>query len=157
MPMANPPHPGRIVLRDCLEALGLTVAEAAEHMQMAEEELDAICRCEAPITADAAIRFELAFGSTAVAWLSMQTAHDLAEANRLHRPISRIDRPRDASTFDHGFEASARLNRLASAVLSPSPSAQRTREIASSWRTATSQVCQVNEDPAPRKRQVEAA
>ena len=30
MPMKNPPHPGRIVRQDCIEALELTVTKAAE-------------------------------------------------------------------------------------------------------------------------------
>ena len=29
MPMASPPHPGRSLLRDCIEELALTIAEAA--------------------------------------------------------------------------------------------------------------------------------
>ena len=79
MPMKNPPHPGSIAQRDCIEALNLTVAEAAKHLQMPEEALDAICRCEAPITSDAALRFEMAFGSTARAWLALQAAYDLGK------------------------------------------------------------------------------
>ena len=30
MPMFNPPHPGRSLKRDCIEALGLTITEAAD-------------------------------------------------------------------------------------------------------------------------------
>ena len=30
MPMKNPPHPGRIVKRDCVEALGMSVTDAAK-------------------------------------------------------------------------------------------------------------------------------
>ena len=29
MPMKNPPHPGGIVLRECIEPLGLTISNAA--------------------------------------------------------------------------------------------------------------------------------
>ena len=95
MPMFNPPHPGRMLLRDCIEALGLTVAEAAEHLQVDEQALAAICECKAPITADLAIRFEQAFGSTAEHWLRMQAAHDLGRARAAGwRPrVARIGRP----------------------------------------------------------------
>ena len=94
MPMMNPPHPGRMLLRDCIEALGLTVAEAAEHLRVDEEALAAICERRAPITADMAVRFEQAFGSTADAWLRMQMAHDLAQARRDVEQVSikRIER-----------------------------------------------------------------
>ncbi|HXW72219.1 MAG TPA: hypothetical protein VEK34_12380 [Methylocella sp.] len=30
MPMKNPPHPGRIVQQECLEATGLSVTDAAK-------------------------------------------------------------------------------------------------------------------------------
>ena len=92
MSMADPPHPGRIIRRDCIEALGLTIAEAAEHLKVDEQDLAAICERRAPITADMAVRFEQAFGSTADAWLRMQAAHDLAQARECADTIERIER-----------------------------------------------------------------
>ena len=92
MPMFNPPHPGRTIRFDCIEALGLTVAEAAEHLQVEESALAAICDCRSPITADMAIRFEMAFGSTADFWLRLQNAYDLAQARKSGCKISKIER-----------------------------------------------------------------
>ncbi len=92
MPMQDPPHPGRTIRYDCVEALGLTIAEAAQHLQVEEEALAAICECRAPITADMAIRFEMAFGSTADLWLRLQAAHDLAQARKTACQIKRIER-----------------------------------------------------------------
>ena len=92
MPMKNPSHPGRIVLRDCIEALNLTIGEAAAHLQVEEDALTAICERRDPITADMAIRFEMAFGSTADAWLRMQAAYDLAQARKTACDIKRIER-----------------------------------------------------------------
>ena len=94
MPMKNPPHPGRMLLRDCIEALDLTIADAAAHMRIPEHTLTAICNREAPITADIAVRIDKAFGGSADAWLKMQAAHDLAQArtNADHASIKRIER-----------------------------------------------------------------
>ncbi len=92
MPMKNPPHPGRTIRYDCVEALGLTIAEAAKHLQVEDEALADICECRAPITADMAIRFEMAFGSTAEFWLRLQAAHDLAQARKTTCNITRIER-----------------------------------------------------------------
>ena len=94
MPMKDPPHPGRMLLRDCIEALDFTIAEAATHIKVDEQALAAICECRAPITVDMAIRFEHAFGSTANTWVRMQAAHDLAQArtNSDHASIERIER-----------------------------------------------------------------
>ena len=77
MPMASPPHPGRSLLRDCIEELGLTISEAAERLQIQEWYLDEVCRCEAPITPMIAIRIDQTFGGGAETWLAMQSAHDL--------------------------------------------------------------------------------
>lgn len=95
MPRRISHHPGETLREDCIEALGLTIAEAAKHLQVSEQDLAAICECKAPITADLAIRFEQAFGSTADHWLRMQAAHDLGRARAVgQRPqIARIERP----------------------------------------------------------------
>lgn len=92
MPMINPPHPGRTIRYDCIEALGLTVADAAEHLQIEESALAAVCACNAPVTADLAIRFEQAFGSTADFWLRLQNAYDLAQARKAGCKITKIER-----------------------------------------------------------------
>ena len=92
MPMLDPCHPGELVFHECIEALELTIADAAAHLQVSEETLAAICECRAPITADMAIRFEMAFGSTARAWLALQTAYDLAQARKTACEIKRIER-----------------------------------------------------------------
>ena len=95
MPRRISHHPGETLREDCIEALGLTIAEAAEHLQVDEQALTAICECKAPITADLAIRFEQAFGSTAEHWLRMQVAHDLGRARAVERRprIARVERP----------------------------------------------------------------
>ncbi len=79
----NPHHPGETLLEDCIKSLDLTITEAAEHLQVSEANLTAICECQAPVTADMAIRFEMAFGSTAEFWLRLQSAHDLAQARKV--------------------------------------------------------------------------
>ena len=82
MPHRISHHPGETLLEDCIKALDLTIPEAAAHLQIDERTLAAICECRAPITADIAIRFEQAFGSTAEHWLRMQAAHDLDKARQ---------------------------------------------------------------------------
>ena len=83
MPMASPPHPGRSLLRDCIEELGLSIAEAAERLRIQESYLEEVCRCEAPITPMIAIRIDQAFGGGAETWLALQVAYDLWETREL--------------------------------------------------------------------------
>lgn len=92
MTMLAPCHPGELVLHECIEALDLTVAEAAAHLKVSEVDLAGICECREPITADMAVRFEMAFGSTADHWLAMQAAYDLAQARKSGCEIKRIER-----------------------------------------------------------------
>ena len=80
MPMKNPPHPGESVREDCIAACGLTIAEAAAHMGVDERQLTEACQCRAPLTADLAIRLDLAFGGGDRIWLTLQASYDLAQA-----------------------------------------------------------------------------
>ena len=82
MPMKAPCHPGEIVLHECIEPLGVSVEEAADHLRISAELLAEICAGRERVSADTAIRFEQAFGSTADVWLGMQSAYDIAEARR---------------------------------------------------------------------------
>ena len=92
MPMKNPPHPGRSLLRDCIEELDLTIAETAEHLQVDLQFLTDVCHCRASITADLAVRIDMAFGGGADTWLAIQTAYDLAQARKSACKIKRIER-----------------------------------------------------------------
>ena len=65
MPMKNPLHPGGIVLRECIEPLEISVADAAAHLRVDAQALADICTGRAQISADLAIRLERASGSTA--------------------------------------------------------------------------------------------
>ena len=88
MSRSNPRHPGESVRLDCIEATKLTISAAAEHMQVSEQQLTDICQGHAPITAEIAIRLDMAFGGTAETWLALQSAYDLAQARRHANGIS---------------------------------------------------------------------
>ncbi len=81
MPMKNPPHPGR-GLKDDIDALGLTVAEAAGALGVTRQQLYNVIAGRSGITPEMALRLEKGVGSTADAWLGMQAAYDLAQLRR---------------------------------------------------------------------------
>ncbi len=87
MPMKNPPHPGRTILHDCLEPLGLTVTAGARVLGVTRPTLSNLINGKAGISPEMAIRLEKAFGSTADTWLRMQAAHDLAQARKREKDI----------------------------------------------------------------------
>ncbi len=78
--MHNPPHPGGIVKRQCLEPLGLTVTKAAAGLGVTRQALSAVVNERAGISIDMAMRLSKAFGSTPETWLRMQLAYDLWHA-----------------------------------------------------------------------------
>ena len=82
MGLRNPPHPGRSIRRDCLEALGLSVTEGAKVLGITRHMLSRIINGQAGISPEMAVRLEKAFGGTATSWLALQQAYDLAQVER---------------------------------------------------------------------------
>ncbi len=80
MTLLDPTHPGEVIRYDCIEACDLTITEAAAHLGVDERELAEICHGRAPLTADVAIRVDMAFGGGALVLLKMQARYDLAQA-----------------------------------------------------------------------------
>jgi len=82
MAMKNPPHPGLSVRRDCIDALGLTITEAAEILGVTRQTLNNLVNGKSGISADMAIRLDKAFGGSAETWLRLQMAYELAQARQ---------------------------------------------------------------------------
>ena len=82
MAMKEPPYPGLSVRHDCIEALGLSVADAAEVLGVRRQTLNNLVNGKAGISPEMAIRLDKAFGGSAEAWLALQTAYDLAQARK---------------------------------------------------------------------------
>jgi addiction module HigA family antidote len=76
--MKNPPHPGQGI-KDDIDALGLSVAEAAEGLGITRQQLHNVISGRSGITSEMAVRLEKALGGTAAHWLRLQAAYDLAQ------------------------------------------------------------------------------
>jgi addiction module HigA family antidote len=85
--MPNPPHPGGIVRRQCLEPLQLSVTEAAKGLGVTRQAFSDLVNEKAGISIDMAIRLSKAFGSSPEMWIGLQTAYDLAQARSRMRTI----------------------------------------------------------------------
>jgi len=77
MRMHNPPHPGELLLELWLKPLGLSITAAAEQLNVSRKTVSEIVNGRAAISAEMALRLELAFGKSAPSWLAHQAAHDL--------------------------------------------------------------------------------
>jgi addiction module HigA family antidote len=80
MSMRNPPHPGGIVRRQCLEPLGLSVTAAAKGLGVTRQALSDLVNGKAGVSVEMAVRLSKAFGSSPETWLGLQMAHDLWRA-----------------------------------------------------------------------------
>lgn len=95
MRMKNPSHPGAII-KDAIDDLGLSIAEAAEGLGITRQQLYRIVNGQSGISPDVAIRLEQAIGSTADHWLRMQASYDLAQARLRPQPSIKRFEPKAA-------------------------------------------------------------
>ena len=91
MAVHNPPHPGGIVRRQCLDPLVVPVTKAAVHLGVARQSLSELVNERSGVSVNMAIRLSKAFGSTPEAWLGMQMAYDLWQA-RSHIDDIKVER-----------------------------------------------------------------
>ena len=80
MLMKTPPHPGRIVRQECIDALDLTVTAAAAGLGVTRKTLSELINGKAGISPEMAIRLSKAFGSSPEMWLGIQMDYDLSQA-----------------------------------------------------------------------------
>jgi len=90
--MHNPPHPGEIIRKLCIEPLGLSVTDTAKGLGVSRKTLSAILNGRAGISPEMAIRLSIAFGTSAESWLNQQSQYDLwqAEQQRGDLHVSRL-------------------------------------------------------------------
>lgn len=77
MRMHNPPHPGELLRELWLAPMGLSITAAAEQLGVSRKTLSEIINARSAVTAEMALRLELAFGMSAQSWLGHQSAYDL--------------------------------------------------------------------------------
>ena len=87
MKMHDPPHPGEVLKKLCLEPLELTVTEAARALGVSRKTLSAILNGRAGISPEMAVRLSIAFDTTAESWLNQQVQYDLSRAERKRKKL----------------------------------------------------------------------
>lgn len=82
--MHNPPHPGEIIKDAIVDALGLTITQAAEYLDVDRVTLSRLLNGKAALSMEMALRLALAFDTSPEMWVNMQRAYDLWQAE--HNP-----------------------------------------------------------------------
>ncbi len=87
MSMHNPDHPGKVLKELWLEPLGLTLTQAAMRLGVTRKTISKIINARGAITPEMALRLEIVFGTSAQAWMNMQTAYDLWQLSSLRKTL----------------------------------------------------------------------
>ncbi len=92
MLMYDPPHPGEIIKKLCLEPLGISVTAAAKALGVSRKTLSALLNGRAGISPEMAVRLSIAFDTSAESWLNQQMQYDLwrAEQHRNSLHVTRL-------------------------------------------------------------------
>ena len=90
MLMKNPPHPGGVVLRQCIEPLGLTITASAAALGVTRTTLSELVNGKRGISPEMAVRLSQVFGGSAVSWLTQQAQYDLAHIRADRIKLSRL-------------------------------------------------------------------
>lgn len=89
MPMP-PPHPGRFVLRQCIEPLGLSITGAAAALGVTRTTLSELVNEKRGISPEMAVRLSKVFGGSAESWLVQQAQYDLANVSAARLKLRRL-------------------------------------------------------------------
>jgi len=91
MAMKNPPHPGGVVLRQCIEPPGLTITDSAEALDVNRNTLSELVNGKRGISPEMAVRLSKVFGGTEDGWLVQQAQYDLAQVRRDRIKLKRLE------------------------------------------------------------------
>src|ERR1035441_5639854 len=90
MTMKNPPHPGGVVLRQCIEPLGVSITDAAAALGVTRNTLSELVNGKRGISPEMAVRLSKVFGGTEEGWLVQQAQYDLAHVRRDYIKLKRL-------------------------------------------------------------------
>lgn len=82
MRLVSPAHPGKFIRGEIVDALSLSVTDAALALGVTRPALSALLNGRAALSPEMALRIEKAFGVKMDTLLRMQTSWEIAEARR---------------------------------------------------------------------------
>jgi addiction module HigA family antidote len=80
--MHNPPHPGEVLRKLCLEPLGLSITKAAKALGVSRNALASLLNGQKGVSPEMAVRLSIAFDTSAESWMNQQVQYDLWQARQ---------------------------------------------------------------------------
>lgn len=93
IPFAFSIHPGKILLTEFMEPMGLTAYRLAKDLHISTPRVNDLVRGKRGITADTALRLSRYFGNSAQFWIGLQSGYDLWVASK-NRSLNKV-KPRE--------------------------------------------------------------
>ncbi len=90
MTMKNPPHPGAVVLQECIQPTGLSITDAAAALGVTRNTLSELVNGKRGISPEMAVRLSKVFGGAEEGWLLQQAQYDLAHVRRDRLKLKRL-------------------------------------------------------------------
>jgi antitoxin HigA-1 len=84
----KPKHPGRMVKSLCLDALGLSVTEAAKALKVSRPTLSKLVNGRIGISTEMAVRLAIVFNTSEEFWINLQTGYDLWLAQKHRKKLN---------------------------------------------------------------------
>ena len=78
----TPIHPGKILRRQYIDPLDITIVDLADHLKVSRKTISKIINEHGSITADMALRLSKVFKTKPELWLNFQQNYDLWKAKR---------------------------------------------------------------------------
>jgi antitoxin HigA-1 len=85
--MANPPHPGDFIRTEIIDALDLSVTDAAKILGVSRPALSTLLNARANLSGEMALRIEKAFGVDMDTLMRMQSSYDIARTRRAEKTV----------------------------------------------------------------------
>ncbi len=82
MEMFNPPHPGEILLEECIKPMGFSISAFALKIGTSRKNLSEIVNGKMGISPEMALKLSKALNTSPQFWLNMQVQYDLYQARQ---------------------------------------------------------------------------
>ncbi len=90
-------HPGKILLKDFLEPMGITAYRLSKSIGVQQTRISQIIKGNTSITADMATRLGKFFGTSAEVWMNLQSQYDIRKVKHQNHAMLEEIKPMQIS------------------------------------------------------------
>jgi addiction module HigA family antidote len=111
-PIDPPPHPGKILKRDFIDPMGISVTELSARLGVSRNTISSIVNERSGVSADMALRFARAFKTQPELWLKLEFAFELWEAQQFDSGWKEVEPIKSSKNTPFRGNASKQANKM---------------------------------------------